>query len=285
MKNCLLLNLGLALISVSVDAKEEFCAPPNRMREDVFLANTTHTFELEIDTLFLQPMSGNLHYAAEATPLPAPSPNWKIHEISTDYHFGFDLGLKGVFHSTSTNLSVNWERLHATDSASKQVPSSDMVGPFFEIGPDATLYKKAYGQVQFEFDRVNADYGIGIQWGDRLRGNFFSGVSLARIKQTLFSQYSSLDDTTVRSINVPSSFLGAGPQLGLDFSYRIVEGFCFTGKLATSFLVGTQKNHTDYEALSPALAGLGISPPNRQSTHVHKKTQVVPGFEGKLGLD
>jgi hypothetical protein len=251
---------------------------------DVFLSSPRHTFEFQFNALFLRPMGSDLHYAAEAVPFPLPSPHWKIYEIETDYHFGFDLGLKGIFHSANTNLILNWEHFHSSDSASKQVSSNNMIGPFFEIGPDASPYKKAHGRAIFHFDEANLDYGIFINFGDRLRMNLFSGITFARIKQALFSKFSSLDGTIVRSIKVPSIFIGAGPQLGLDFAYRIIEGFHFTGEGAVSFLVGPQKNHTTYKALSPALVPLDISPPNEQRTSVHKQTQVVPGIEGRLGL-
>jgi hypothetical protein len=232
----------------------------------------------------LQPSGSDLHYAAEANPLPILTPNWKIHDIKTDYHWGFDIGVKGLFHCTNTNLKANWEHFHSTDSSSKTVPSSKMIGPFFEIGPDAEPYKKAHGKVTFHFDEANLDYGICVNFGDRLEANLFGGVSFALIKQKIFSKFSNLDGTIVRTISVPSTYFGAGPQLGLDFSYRIVKGFHFTGNAAAALLVGTQKNHTSFTAVSPALATLGASSPNDQRTHTHKKNQLVPGLEGKLGL-
>jgi hypothetical protein len=255
-----------------------------RSTSDVFLSHPCHTFELFGSALLLQPTGNHLHYAAEAVPLPAPSPDWKIHQINTDYHFGFDVGLRGIFHSTNSDLTLNWEHFHSTDSASKRVSSTNMIGPFFEIGPDASAYKKAHGKATFHFDEVNLDYGILINFGDRLRTNLYSGVSFAYINQTLFSKFSNFEETVVRTIKVPSTFKGAGPQVGLDFAYRIVEGFHFVGEAAASLLVGRQKNHTTYKALSPALAPLGVSPPNKQKTNVHKKRQVIPGLEGKLGL-
>jgi hypothetical protein len=251
---------------------------------EVRLFHPRHTFEIQLSALLLQPTGSNLHYAAEAVPLPLPSPHWKIHEIATDYHFGFDVALRGMFHHTNTNLALNWEHFHSTDSAKKTVSSNNMIGPFFEIGPDASPYKKAHGKVSFHFDEVDLTYGIFVNFGNRLRTNFFSGVSFARIEEKRSSKFSNFEGTIVRSIKVPSTFTGAGPQIGLDFCYRIVKGLRFSGDAAVSLLVGTQKNHTKYKALSPALPGVGIVPPNRQKTSVHDTTQVVPGIEGMLGL-
>lgn len=271
-------TLGIVLSLVSAHLYGQSCCST-----DVFLSSPFHTFEIEGSALYLQPTGGNLHYAAEAQPLPLLTPQWKIHEISTDYHFGFDVGIRGIFHDTNSNLALNWEHFHSSDSAKRTVPAGNMIGPFFEIGPDSSFFMKARGHAKFDFDQINLDYGIFINFGSRLETNVYAGVSGVRIAQTIHSYFSSLDGTITRSIKVPSSFLGAGPQLGLDFDYRIVDGFHFSGEAAASLFVGRQKNHTKYRSVSPTLAAFGF-PFNPQKTSVHKKTQVVPALEGKLGL-
>ena len=276
MKHSLKLTVALSLFASPHIYSDTACS--------VFLAPPCYSFEVQATALLLQPTGSNLHYAAEAIPLPTVSPNWNIYEISTDYHFGFDVGAGAILSHANTNLTANWEHFHSSDSASKQVSSENMIGPFFEIGPDALPYKKAHGKVSFHFDAINVDYGIFVHFGDRLTTNLYSGLSYGSIKQTVTSKYSDLEETIHRTIKVPSTYWGVGPQLGLDFSYCIVEGFQFTGGLASSFLVGTQKNHTNYSSVSPALAGLGAASPNNQRTHVHKKTQMVPELAGNLGL-
>ncbi|HEY5235036.1 MAG TPA: Lpg1974 family pore-forming outer membrane protein [Rhabdochlamydiaceae bacterium] len=284
MKKHLTLGIVLSLVSASVQGKPTTDQTgTTRSSADVFLSSPSHSFEIEGSALYLQPTGSNLHYAAEAQPLPILTPQWKIHEISTDYHFGFDVGIRGIFHESNTNLSLSWEHFHSSDSAKRTVPPTDMIGPFFEIGPDASFFQKAHGHATFHFDQGNLDYGIYINFGSRLETNVYAGVSVARIAQTVSSKFSSLDGTTTRSLKIPSTYLGAGPQLGLDFDYRIVNGFHFSGEASASLFVGTQKNHTKYRTVSPALAGLGIAV-NHQKTSVHKKTQVVPALEGKLGL-
>lgn len=290
MKTYPLLSSALLLASANIYA-DSACTAPNECVEacpspcaSVLLSTPVHSFEIHAEALYLQPTGSNLHYAAEAIPLPLPSPSWKIHGIDTDYHFGFDVGIRGIFHCANAHLTLDWTHFRSSDSASKQVSSSNMIGPFFEIGPDASAYKKAHGKATFHFDEVDLDYGVFVNIGDRLETNFYSGIGFTCIKQSLHSKFSNFEGTIVRTIKVPSTFSGAGPQLGMNFSYRIANGFHFTGGTTGSLFVGPQKNHTSYEALSPALAPLGITPPNQQSTHVRKKTQVVPGFEGKLGL-
>lgn len=283
-----LLILGVVSLSsycYSDDSQtQETDLKAHRSNSDVYLSSPVHTFDAYFSALFLQPTSSNLHYAAEAVPLPAPSPDWKIFDIHTDYQFAFEVGIGGIIHNTNTNLNLNWEHFHSTDSSSKTVSSSNMIGPFFEIGPDASAYKKAHGHVVFHFDAANLDYGLFTNFGNRLHTNVFAGVGFSRIKQKLSSKYSNFEGTIVRTIKTPSTFVGAGPQVGLDFSYSIIKGLRFTGDALATLFVGNTKNHTQYTALAPELEGLGITPPNKQTTSVKKRTQVVPGFAGMLGF-
>jgi hypothetical protein len=279
-----LLLLSPQLATLYGDAEMKSKSPPHSSSE-VFLSHPCSSFEVEFSPLFLKPSSSNLHYAAEAIPLPLPSPDWKISDIHPDTHFGFDVGLCGIFHRAHTALSLDWEHFHSSDSASKEVSSNNMIGPFFEIGPDAQPYKKAEGHAKFHFDQVNLDYGLFVHFGRRLEANLFAGAAYAHIKQTVKSTYSNSDKTIVRQIRAPSTFSGAGPQFGVDFSYCLVKGLHVTGESAASLFVGTLKNHTSYASLSPLNAGLGVGSPNKQGTSVHRrKGQVVPGFEGSLGL-
>ncbi len=251
---------------------------------DVYLTNPHCSLGVEFSALWLQPTSSNLHYAAQANPLPAPTPNWKIHDIKPDYDWGFEVGIDAQFRGTRTDLMLNWTHFHSSDSKSVTVPTEDMLGPFFTIGPDASPYNSAHGKVRFHFDEANFDYGVLVNFGRRVRTNLFAGVSYVYLKQTLTSNFSSPDGTDTRSIKVPSKFSGAGPQLGFDFCCRLAGGFSFVGNTSGSLLVGTMKNHTTYESVSPLLGPLGITPPNTQNTSVSKRTQVVPGLEARLGL-
>ncbi len=251
---------------------------------DVFLISPCYTVDLFFNAMILQPTTSYLHYAVEAVPLPVPSPHWKIFDIRTDYDFGFDLGAEIIFHGVNTSLTLDWQRFHSDDTAHKQVQSDHMIGPFFEIGPDAEPYKQARGHVSFHFDQINLDYGQFVQLGRRLRTNLFAGVGFARIKQTLNSRFSNLEGNIVRTIHVPSLFTGGGPQMGMNFTYCLVKGFQFVGGARGSLFVGSSRSHTDYSAQSPTLALVAVEPPNNQSTRGHKRTQVVPGLEGQLGL-
>lgn len=258
----------------------------------VTLSSPSYTFEMYFSGLALQPFANNLDYAAEALPFnygdaqPAVSPSWVIPVISPDFHFGFDVGVAGVFESANSNLMLNWERFHSSnDSDSIVVDSSNnMVGTFFEIGPDASDYKQGKGTVSFHFDEVNLNYGTFVNFGSLLHMNLFSGVGFTRLVQHRFTTISNLSETTIRTLDVPAKFIGAGPQLGLNFQYKIACGFQFVGMTRGTLFVGNFKNHTTFTTASQDLVDLGDQSPNVQSTSVHKKTGIVPGFEGKLGF-
>ena len=250
----------------------------------VYLSSPMETYDFQFRGLCMRPSGSNLQYAAEAFPLPAVSPHWKIYDVKPDYHFGFDIGLGKVFCERNAELSLNWTHFHSKDTASKHGSSSDMIGPFFEIGPDALPYKIAHGKATFNFDAVDLDYGVFVNFGDCLQTNIYGGVAFARINETIFARYSSLDGIFSRNIKTPSTFMGAGPQVGMDFTYSICNGFNFIGGADASILVGSIKNHTSYDTFTPQLADFDMTSPNKQSTSVQSKTQVVPALKGRLGL-
>ncbi len=287
MKKTLVLSaiVSAAIASGYADDDSMQAQAPVRTSSDVYLSGPAYCFEIYGTALLLQPTSSNLYYAAEANPLPAPTPNWFIHKIDTDYQWAFDIGIAGVSHCTNSKIALNWEHFRSSDSATKNVGSQNMIGPFFEIGPDAATYKNAHGNVKFHFDEVNLDYGVYTNLGDRLNIDLAAGLGFARIKQTMTSKYYDDTQSTLKIITTPSTFTGAGPEASLDMAYKIVAGFHLTGNAGAGLFVGPQKNNTTYQSWAPSLAGLGITPPNYQTTTVDNKVITVPVLKGKLGLD
>lgn len=286
---------SFALLTASLFAEKPMNPPPAPAptpKAPVVMDNPCYMFGINFDALIMQPFANNLSYAAEALPFnygnsqPAVSPSWYIPQISTGFHFGFDLGVVGVFKCANSCLMLNWERYHTpTDSDTFTVASTNnMIGPFFEIGPDASPYKKAKGEVYFHFDEVNLDYGVYAKFGSNWCFNPYSGVSFMRLIQHRFTRFSDLDNTIIRTLTVPTEFIGAGPQLGFNSTYTIAKGFQFVGNARATLFVGTFKNSTTFSTQSNALAGLGDQNPNVQTTTTDNMTGVVPGLEGKLGL-
>jgi hypothetical protein len=241
--------------------------------------------------LYLQPNGSHLYYGAEAIGLntsiavPAVNANWNILEVKPSYHSGFDIGARILFDYADLDMTVNWERLHASNSSSFVASSAAgyMVGPFFDIGPNAEPYKIADGQASLHYDQVNVDFGTQFNLTNRWRADVCAGAGFAYIKESLGSSYSSLDGTIVRAVSTYSKFLGAGPQLGLDFRYKICGNFAFLSDSMLSLFMGQLKNGTTYESSTPELANLGVAQPNVQTTTVPHRMQLVPGFEQRIG--
>ncbi len=243
------------------------------------------SYEIYGKCLYLQPNSSALNYGVEAIPLPLVTPNWNTFEIDPDYHFGFEIGVLAKFQN-NLNLGLSWERLHANDSASFLTSTNNMVGPFFDIGPNSSAYNLAKGKVSFHFDQIDLILGKEFCFSGHLLVNFYAGVSYANIKQQLKSSYfftGETEEPISRTIDTPSKFEGAGPQIGIDYHYLICRNFSFVGNSNASLYMGRMKNHTKYISYTPELEPFDLES-NVQKTKVPNRSQLVPGFEQSLGL-
>lgn len=257
----------------------------------VYSEPPAYAVDLEFRALFLKPSANNLYFAVEALPFdpnapdPILSPRWTIFDFHPDYHCGFDVGFTAVIPSRASNVSVNWEHFSSdTCAAHKVVDTQNMIGPFSSIGPDAGQYKQVNARVAFDFDEVNARYGQFVHFGSYLSTNLFAGIGFARLKQCMRTIFSDSGAGISRTFLVPTSFMGAGPELGFDAAYEIYAGLRLTGQFVAALLVGNMKNHSTYLSESPELAILGETSPNVQGTTVQCRTQMVPVFIERLGL-
>ena len=255
--------------------------------------------EIYGDLLFLQPNGSSLYYAAQATPLDqsinggvalqAVSPDWKIFEISPNYTPAFKVGTAVLFSPSNRKLDLSWERVYSSKSASKTLSTTAdggtlMIGPLFDIGPNSAAYTKARGKVHFEFDAVDFVFGQSFCAFDRWYPTLFAGAGFTRIKQSLKSTYSNVDKTSVRSVKNYSIFTGAGPLFGLDFDYRIVSDFFFSGTSSLGLMIGESQSREIYQSSAPFLVVNNVPEPNTQKTTVPNRTQLIPSFEEKLGF-
>jgi hypothetical protein len=250
------------------------------------------TYGIYGELLYLQPNGSNLYYGVEADGLdpdiavPAVSPNWKVLEIDPNYHLGFEVGISFFFNKHNLDLDLNWERLHGHDKDSFTAPAANgfMVGPFFDIGPNSNNYKVARGKAATKFDQVNLTFGKELCFFKNFYTEFYGGASFLYLKHSLASSYANAAESIARSVKSSSTFIGAGPQIGIDYRYRIVEHFFFTGNSVFSLFMGRLKNHNHFKSFTPELTTLGIPQPNKQATTVPNRTQLIPGFEQKLGF-
>lgn len=276
----------MAIVLLCVTAQNTYtktnCSPCGNVSVLSFPCN----LDVQFRALFLKPNTSNLHYAAQATTLPAPSPRWAIYDIHPTYHFGFDLGARSSFFNDCRSLGVNWEHINSKSENSRTSPTpDDMVGPFFEIGPEATPYQNATGRVAFNFNAVHVNIAQFIEFGN-LETHFFGGINFTSLKQTTTSYFSSTDGNTTRTIIAPVSFKGAGPEFGVCMNYEVYCGLNLTGKTAAAILFGTRKNNTLFSSVSPVEPAPPIGPivyPNIQSVITDNMSIVVPVFEQRIG--
>ncbi len=231
----------------------------------------------------MQPASGNLEYATLVSPLPVPTPNWANQSLSPELSAACNVALRYLVPETAYDLQLTWTHLDASESASVTAAPDQFVGPSFEIGPDASLFSIATGAVDFEYDAVNIDGGLFLSDGGTARVRIFAGLQYARIGEELSATFQS-EDGLLSNANVTDSlFNGVGPRLGLR-AECLQDNFCFVGEFGASALSGKMQSRIDFAATSPALAGLGITPPNVQALTSPEATQVIPGIDSKLGV-
>lgn len=248
-----------------------------------------YTYDMNFTTLFLKP-SSNLLYTAQADGKPIGetilSPKWHVYKIQPHYNFAFDLGAKIILHKKNSILKANWEHFLSTDDASQNAGLvTSMVGPLFQIGPDAVQYSKAHGTADYRRDKLNITYGQSIEVGQDLAINLLAGVSFNRLQQIYANSYSSNDYQTTRMVTTLNTFSGVGPELGVDLTYRIHKGLSFVSRSAFDLATGTTKNSTEYASYSPDNITTGIKNPNNQSLTVDGQLIIVPVLSQKIGVN
>lgn len=232
--------------------------------------------------LYLRPGSGNLEYATLVSPLPLPTPNWANQALSPNLTPAFTIGARYAVPATGHDIRATWTHLDASANASVTAAPNQFVGPAFEIGPDASLFQVAQGNVNFKYDSVTFDAGQLLASQGRTQVRVFVGLEYARIVQTLDAHFRSEDGLVDNGNTNNSQFNGVGPRLGMRAS-TLHGNFDLLGEIAGSVLAGPMQSRLDFSARSPELGNLGIDPPNVQSITSPNVTQVVPALDAKLG--
>ena len=233
--------------------------------------------------LLLQPTSSTQGYAILTSPFPIPTPNWQVQEVNSDYHFGFYAGGSYTFERPGADVRLGWIRLESNDSSAATADSSQFVGPFYEIGPNAGSLRQTQGQLKRDFNFVTLDFGQTIDIGEAFRLRFLGGLDYLYIKQNLVASFSSPTDLFSTTSDTESRFSGVGPRLGLLGEYGLRKHLAITGMFATSISIGAMSPEMTFVSSSTDLQAIGISE-NQQAITVQKTTQVVPGVEGRMGL-
>jgi len=277
-----LLCVTLTFVIVARSAEAQDYGPP-QLNFGCEGCNSPHSIETRASLLLLRPGGGNLDYGLMASPLPLPTPNWEYLSVSPDFTPAFNIGLGYVLSNYGNDIQLSWTHLNTRDSASAVAdPTDQFVGPPYEIGPDAGLFRFANATTKFEFDSVNLDVGQFVDTGGPFMLRVFGGLQFARIGSNLSARFESEDGFLSNAYVNDSLFTGLGPRFGMR-AQSTRGNLDLVGEFAGSVLVGKSESRLDFAATSPELEILEIPSPNRQALTSRDATRVIPSIESKLG--
>lgn len=260
--------------------------------------------QVQLGWLNFKPMSNNHTYAYDVAGQQPYYQDWHAQSINPSYSSAFELGLQYRFQPDQFNASVDWIHLSSSDSANKkgnqtlQFKNIEFVAPPFEMSPPVFGIRRADAQLHYNYDNVAVNlekiFASSHTW---MRAKITGGINILRLKQTLSTTFSDLvgAEPTPYSTALPpdpsftfqlqsiSEFMGAGPDLGLSGQLEIFKGLSIIGTASGSLNVGTLSVQENFTSTSATLTqnGIGVS---KQQITTPNKTQIVPGFDGKLGL-
>lgn len=198
-----------------------------------------------------------------------------INNIDPKWNFGFRV--EGGFQfSPTSDLNVNWSRLHET------VDGHLPAGSLFSGSLDG--FYAAELDVNSRWDAVNFELGKQLQFSKHTLVRLHAGMAFARIKNTFTSYPKVFANSNTYFISKDTlTYSGFGPRTGFDFHYLFDSGFGLYGKTAASILVGTAKQNIsgfrDYSNTIYGLIPFGIPNFNVSNSQV-----VVPQLEASLGI-
>jgi hypothetical protein len=239
-------------------------------------------FEFSVAALWLQPSGGDLLYSVLTSPFPIESPSWENQYVSPGHTFSFDLGMRYVFSDTGRDVQLQWTHMDSNDSdaTNANVDDGQFVAPPYETGPDGGGIENSSSSVNFNYDVINLDVGQYLQFGQRVQMRFFNGVSYAKIKQAWNSFYTDNPGDFTVSQDVDSDYQSFGPRAGVLATYDIGHHIHLVSQVASSLLIGELKSSTTYLSSSDT----ENIENNYQTIDTDDQMEVVPAFDGKLGL-
>lgn len=248
--------------------------------------------EFNIAALWLQPGASNLNYVILNQELPAQSPSWTEQELNPSYTPAFEVGLRYVPCGCGQDINLDWTHLSSSTSGTTTADNfSFFLGPDYEIGPAGIPIRTATGTAKFKYDVINLDAGQHIAVGSVVDFRFFAGLSTGFLREEVIANYSgnrpgpSFAGPFVTNQDVYSNFTGVGPRLGIHADVNAWNGFGFLGEGAVSALIGSEYSKTSYTSGAQQLVQTYGQTINRQIIEDQRVYQVIPGFDGKLGVN
>lgn len=202
-----------------------------------------------VDALYWTPKERGPAYAIRnATSTAFPAPGAKSASISTDWSWGFCLGLGYVVGHDGWDLYANWTRFHQKDrSHNTTVPVGGSFYPLVTVPAyEGTYATTALAEWELGFDTVDLELGRDFFVSKWLSLRPHIGAKGAWIHQHLHVDFSggNLGLPAGDAIDgvLRSKFNGVGLCIGLNSDWRLGYGFSFYGDVAVALLYGRLKN-------------------------------------------
>ena len=263
-----------------------------------------HHAEIQFGWLNLKAMSNNYTYAYYVSGTQPYFQDWEAQAFNPSYASAYELGLVYQLQENTLNASIDWIHLNSRDSSYKQGNQTlnevnlAFVAPPFEMSPPVFGIRRADAELKNNFDNVTINlekiFSISEDW---ISAKLTGGINLLYVKQNISTTFSDLvgseptpftyplpaDPSFTFNVQSISQFMGAGPDIGLSGQLELFKGLSLVGAASGSLNVGTTSVQENFRATSDRLTrrGTGVS---KQQIITPNKTQVVPGFDGKLGL-
>lgn len=279
-------TLALCTLGLALNAH----AAASFNRNLITIPMTKPGFDFSVAVLGLKPGASNLNYVIYNKELPAQSPSWSEKEIRPGYGPAFELDA-GYRTCEAETVHLGWTHLNTSSSTTTQAPNdSFFLGPDYEIGPAGLTIRNSSGDAQFKYDVVNLDAGQFVTVGNHLLMRLFGGLSNAYLREQVTAQYSGTLSAPFpgpfrTNQEVTSNFTGIGPRFGITVNYDAGSHFGFMGEAAASALIGSMYTKTEYTSSSSVLTALFGQRFNDQFIKDQNVTQVIPGFDAKLGVN
>lgn len=268
-------------------------------------ANPSHPALLSLSVLYLKPMSNNHTYAYYVSGTQPYSQSWHAQSIDPSYSPGFDLAYLHEVYPKELNLAIDWVHLNSKNSDSKSgndtlsLRGIAFLGPPFEMSPPVFSIREVSAEIKYNFDSVKLNLekvlDVSKTW---YKAKLTAGLNALYIKQQMLTTFGHLvgalptdfsyalppDPNYSFNLASVSQYTGLGPILGFVGELSLCQNLSLVGVASGTLTAGTLSVQENFVATSNELNFLGLGT-NKQQITTPNKTQVVPGFDGKLGLE
>jgi hypothetical protein len=265
--------------------------------------NNYNQSNIFIGLLYLKPHSQNLNYAYWVSGLQPYYQSWHAQTLQPNNSPALELAFNYAIPDSTYNTSIDWMHMSSTTWGSKQASTTtnsktlELIGPPYEMSPPVFGVKKASSSVKFDFDNIQFNFGKIFNYSSRLHSKVMGGIDILHVNQTMITIFSDMaganatpysyalppDPSFSNKSNSKSKYVGAGLDIDINVEYEIAQGIGLIGQGIGLLTAGTINTQQQFTGTSASLTALGIGT-SRQDITTPNHTQIVPGFDGKLGL-